>query len=29
MTATFETALAARVEAMADACTRSGKCVEV
>ena len=29
MTATFETALAARVEAMADACTRCGKCVEV
>ena len=29
MTATFETALAERVEAMADACTRCGKCVEV
>ena len=29
MTATFETALTARVEAMADACTRCGKCVEV
>jgi Fe-S oxidoreductase len=29
MTDTFETALAARVEAMADACTRCGKCVEV
>src|SRR4051794_12752546 len=29
MTVTFETALAARVEAMADACTRCGKCVEV
>jgi Fe-S oxidoreductase len=29
MTETFETALAARVEAMADACTRCGKCVEV
>jgi len=26
---TFETALSARVEAMADACTRCGKCVEV
>jgi heterodisulfide reductase subunit D len=26
---TFETALAQRVEAMADACTRCGKCVEV
>src|SRR5260370_16704594 len=29
MTETFEAALAARVEAMADACTRCGKCVEV
>jgi heterodisulfide reductase subunit D len=29
MTETFETALAGRVEAMADACTRCGKCVEV
>jgi heterodisulfide reductase subunit D len=29
MTETFETALAARVERMADACTRCGKCVEV
>ena len=29
MTETFETALAARVEAMVDACTRCGKCVEV
>jgi heterodisulfide reductase subunit D len=29
MTATFETALSARVEAMADACTCCGKCVEV
>src|SRR5260221_9562188 len=29
MTDTFETALAARVSAMADACTRCGKCVEV
>jgi heterodisulfide reductase subunit D len=29
MTETFETALAARVAAMADACTRCGKCVEV
>jgi Fe-S oxidoreductase len=29
MTMTFETALAERVEAMADACTRCGKCVEV
>jgi heterodisulfide reductase subunit D len=29
MTDTFETALSARVEAMADACTRCGKCVEV
>jgi len=29
MTETFETALAARVEAMAGACTRCGKCVEV
>jgi Fe-S oxidoreductase len=29
MTNTFETALAARVDAMADACTRCGKCVEV
>ena len=29
MTATFETALAERVAAMADACTRCGKCVEV
>src|SRR6516162_6346290 len=29
MTATFETALSARVDAMADACTRCGKCVEV
>jgi heterodisulfide reductase subunit D len=29
MTDTFETALAARVDAMADACTRCGKCVEV
>jgi heterodisulfide reductase subunit D len=29
MTETFETALSARVQAMADACTRCGKCVEV
>ncbi|HKN08618.1 MAG TPA: (Fe-S)-binding protein [Pseudomonadota bacterium] len=29
MSATFEAALAARVDAMADACTRCGKCVEV
>src|SRR4030081_1111179 len=29
MTATFETALAGRVDAMTDACTRCGKCVEV
>jgi heterodisulfide reductase subunit D len=29
MTMTFEAALAERVEAMADACTRCGKCVEV
>ncbi|MEA2947343.1 MAG: hypothetical protein QOI40_2673 [Alphaproteobacteria bacterium] len=29
MTDTVETALAARVDAMADACTRCGKCVEV
>src|SRR5919205_3258550 len=29
MTMTFETALSARVQAMADACTRCGKCVEV
>jgi Fe-S oxidoreductase len=29
MTDTFETALSARVTAMADACTRCGKCVEV
>jgi Fe-S oxidoreductase len=29
MTDTFETALSARVQAMADACTRCGKCVEV
>jgi Fe-S oxidoreductase len=29
MTMTFETALAGRVQAMADACTRCGKCVEV
>jgi heterodisulfide reductase subunit D len=29
MTITFEAALAERVEAMADACTRCGKCVEV
>jgi len=29
MTMTFETALAERAEAMADACTRCGKCVEV
>jgi heterodisulfide reductase subunit D len=29
MTDTFETALFARVQAMADACTRCGKCVEV
>src|SRR5438105_3215381 len=29
MTETFESALSARVEAMADACTRCGKCVEV
>ena len=29
MTATFETALSERVAAMADACTRCGKCVEV
>jgi heterodisulfide reductase subunit D len=29
MSATFETALTARVDAMADACTRCGKCVEV
>src|SRR5436190_22295369 len=29
MTETFETALANRVEVMADACTRCGKCVEV
>jgi len=29
MSATFEAALSARVEAMADACTRCGKCVEV
>ena len=28
MTETFETALAARVAAMTDACTRCGKCVE-
>ena len=28
-TQTFETALAGRVAAMADACTRCGKCVEV
>ena len=29
MTMTFETALSERAEAMADACTRCGKCVEV
>src|SRR5262249_4129095 len=29
MTVTFETALAERAAAMADACTRCGKCVEV
>jgi Fe-S oxidoreductase len=29
MSETFETALAARVDAMTDACTRCGKCVEV
>src|SRR6266566_4928884 len=29
MSDTFETALSARVAAMADACTRCGKCVEV
>src|ERR671926_1355754 len=29
MTMTFESALSARVTAMADACTRCGKCVEV
>src|SRR3979411_904341 len=29
MTATFEPALAGRVDAMLDACTRCGKCVEV
>src|SRR4051794_13653207 len=29
VTETFETALAARVEAMVDACTGCGKCVEV
>src|SRR5438105_13763454 len=29
MTMTFETALSERVEAMAEACTRCGKCVEV
>src|SRR5215475_11812407 len=29
MTESFETALSARVAAMADACTRCGKCVEV
>src|SRR5262245_58398237 len=29
MTETFESALAERVAAMADACTRCGKCVEV
>ena len=29
MSETFETALSARVAAMADACTRCGKCVEV
>src|SRR5437016_5736924 len=29
MTETFESALSARVAAMADACTRGGKCVEV
>ena len=29
MTMTFESALAARVDEMADACTRCGKCVEV
>ena len=29
MTATFESALQARADAMADACTRCGKCVEV
>jgi Fe-S oxidoreductase len=29
MTVTFEAALSARVDAMADACTRCGKCVEV
>src|ERR1700746_2478258 len=29
MTDTFESALSARVTAMADACTRCGKCVEV
>src|SRR5262249_11661027 len=29
MSDTFETALAARVDAMVDACTRCGKCVEV
>jgi heterodisulfide reductase subunit D len=29
MTMTFESALSARVDAMADACTRCGKCVEV
>ena len=29
MTETFEAALSARVDAMADACTRCGKCVEV
>jgi heterodisulfide reductase subunit D len=29
MTVTFEAALSARIDAMADACTRCGKCVEV
>src|ERR671923_1853617 len=29
MTISFETALADRAQAMADACTRCGKCVEV
>ena len=29
MTASFETALQGRVDAMIDACTRCGKCVEV
>src|SRR5258708_19251897 len=29
MTVSFESALSARVDTMADACTRCGKCVEV